>query len=370
MKNRPNVFAPTTDTASAAQSPAPAKIKNPPKAYENPDFIRSPYGRQVRVLSEMTEPLQRLNRHRIRNTVVFFGSARIAPLDKAREALADAEAAAKAQPNTETAERLEKAQRDVEAAGYYEAARQLAGDVTRWSKTLPKTVSPFYICSGGGPGIMEAANRGASEAGGVTLGLGISLPHEQSINPYVTQGLSFEFHYFFVRKYWLVSLARAVVAFPGGFGTMDELFELLTLAQTRKMPPVPVILYGSKFWNEVVNFKAFVKWAMIDEADLSLFHIVDTPEEARAHLLPALNKYCREHEYTHPADLSHPHHANPPFPQTRLHHPAHEPQNPDAGDASGTSSGGGSGSGGGGSDASGGARNIGSDLANPPATAA
>ncbi|MDR2513470.1 MAG: LOG family protein [Puniceicoccales bacterium] len=264
---------------------------NPPKAYENLDFIKGSYGRHVRVLCEFTEPLQRMNKYRIRNTVVFYGSARILSEEKAQLALREArEAASKLLP-AEGARLLEKAERALEFSAYYEAARQLAEEITRWSKTLPKSASPFYICSGGGPGIMEAANRGASEAGGITLGLGISLPYEQHNNPYVTQGLGFEFHYFFIRKYWFVTLAKALVIFPGGFGTMDEMFELLTLVQTRKLPfSPPIVLFGSKFWAEVLNFEVFKKWGLIDDVDLGLFHIVDTVEDALDFILPHLER--------------------------------------------------------------------------------
>lgn len=271
------------------------KTRNPLKAYDNPDFVHGPYGRSVRVLSEMTEPQQRINRHRIRNTVVFFGSARLLSAADAERRLRAAEEDASGAPE-ERAKRIERARRAVNLSVYYEAARQLAGDVTRWSKTLPKPLNPFFVCSGGGPGIMEAANRGASESGGVTLGLGISLPYEQTNNPYITQGLSFEFHYFFVRKYWFVSLARAVVAFPGGFGTIDELFELLTLIQTGKAPRVPVILFGSEYWRNVLNFELFKNWGLIDDEDLDIFHIVDTVEEARELIFQGLTRFCQESE--------------------------------------------------------------------------
>jgi uncharacterized protein (TIGR00730 family) len=299
--------------------PVPAsatKGRNPQKAYENLDFLHSPYGRSVRVLCELTEPLQRLNRMRIRNTVVFYGSARIQDPERARDALLATESAAQSLPPQDAEALLARARADLEFSRYYEDARQLAGDITTWSKTLPKTISPFYVCSGGGPGIMEAANRGASEVGGITLGLGISLPYEQNINPWVTQGLAFEYHYFFMRKFWFVSLARAIVVFPGGFGTMDELFELLTLVQTRKVPAIPIVLYGKKFWHELINWDAFVKWGLIDKNDLLLFNIVDSVEEAKSVLFPALNEYCREHNLT--ADPLHP------SPQHHVRHP----QNP------------------------------------------
>jgi uncharacterized protein (TIGR00730 family) len=276
---------PKFNLAGTPASPA----GNPPKAYENKEFIHSAEGRAVRVLSELAEPEQRLRRHRIHNTVVFFGSARILSAEKAGAKLAEAEERAKTEPGAESEKLLEKARASVELSQYYEAARQLAGDITRWSKSLPEGFYPFYVCSGGGPGIMEAANRGASEAGGITLGLGISLPYEQINNPYITQELSFEFHYFFIRKYWFLLLAKALIVFPGGFGTMDEMFELLTLVQTRKAPRnIPILLFGSKFWNEVFHFDALRKWGLIEEDDLKLFHLVDSVEEARTFIIKSL----------------------------------------------------------------------------------
>ena len=288
------------------------KGKNPPKAYENLDFLYSPYGRPVRVLAEFIEPQQRMKRHRVRNTVVFFGSARVLSAEAAREALTQAEADAPTLPPEEGAKLLEQACRAVELSAYYESARQLAGDVTRWSKTLPRTVHPFFICSGGGPGIMEAANRGASEAGGITLGLGISLPYEQVNNPFITQGLSFEFHYFFIRKYWLTSLARALIVFPGGFGTMDEMFEVLTLVQTGKLAKVPVIIFGTKFWKDVINFEAFAKWGLIDEKDLSLVHFVDTVDEAREILFKSLTEYYTTNSEASIPEPQYPYRFPPP----------------------------------------------------------
>jgi uncharacterized protein (TIGR00730 family) len=272
-------------------APFPPASKNPPKAYENMEFLHSPYGRHVRLLCEFIEPQHRLARNRIRDTVVFFGSARILSAEKARAALANAEDAAKNLPPAEAETLLEKARTALRISAYYEAARELAADITRWSKTLPRPSHAFYVCSGGGPGIMEAANRGAAEAGGVTLGLGISLPYEQTNNPYITPGLGFEFHYFFIRKYWFISLARAMIIFPGGFGTMDELFELLTLVQTNKVQRhIPIVLFGSEFWNELLNFEIFRKWGLIDDADLGLFRIVDTVEEARTYILGQLEE--------------------------------------------------------------------------------
>ena len=253
---------------------------NPPKAYENLEFLHSHYARHIRVLCEFTEPQQRLQRHGIKNTIVFFGSARILPADVAGRRLVEAREKAKSLPAAEAAALLKQAERAVEASAYYEAARELAARFTKWSMGLERREKAFYICSGGGPGIMEAANRGAHEAGGKTLGLGISLPYEQTNNPYITPDLSMEFHYFFIRKYWFFYLAKAMVIFPGGFGTMDELFELLTLVQTKKtQKKIPIVLFGKKFWNDILNLEAFQEWGMIDQADLSLFRITDSLDE-------------------------------------------------------------------------------------------
>lgn len=218
-------------------------------AYENGPFLSSDEARPLRILAEYLEPLTRFHNAGIHDTIVFFGSARL------------------------TAEGP--------MGRYYEDARTLANKITRWSMQLPSHAHQYVICSGGGGGIMEAANRGASEAGGKTIGLNISLPHEQSANPYITHELGFEFHYFFMRKLWFAHLARALVAFPGGFGTLDELMEILTLTQTRKLElRIPVILYGTEYWNEIINFPALVRHGMISPEDLDLFKCVDTPEAA------------------------------------------------------------------------------------------
>ena len=226
--------------------PAPAQ---PALAYRSEEFLDSEEGRPVRILSEYLQPLQVFRHHRLHDTIVFFGSARVLednPLGK-----------------------------------YIAEARELARLVTEWSKGLNSPAHRFVVCTGGGGGIMEASNRGAAEAGGRTVGLNIGLPHEQRPNAYITPGLSFEFHYFFMRKFWFAHLARAIVAFPGGFGTLDELFEILTLAQTGKLDRrMVVLLYGSSYWNEIVNFKALVRHGMIQEKDLALFHFVDSPAEA------------------------------------------------------------------------------------------
>jgi hypothetical protein len=216
-------------------------------AYHDPKFIDSDEGRPVRIVSEYLAPLRVFGTCRVTATVVFFGSARI--------------------------------RADGPLGHYLDEAVELARLVTEWNKTLPG--EPLLVCSGGGPGIMEAANKGAALAGGRTVGLNIGLPHEQRPNPYITPELCFEFHYFFMRKLWFAHLARALIAFPGGFGTIDELFEILTLAQTRKIDrSIPVFLYGSAYWKEVINFDALVRHGTIAAEDLKLFEFIDEPRAA------------------------------------------------------------------------------------------
>jgi uncharacterized protein (TIGR00730 family) len=220
-----------------------------PLAYKNEDFLDSDDARPLRILAEYLHPMHAFKREGILGTIVFFGSARIQP--------------------TGTLKR------------YYDEARELAGLVTNWCAAAPHPADCFVVCSGGGPGIMEAANRGAAEAGGRTVGLNIGLPHEQRPNPYTPRELSFEFHYFFMRKLWFANLARAMVVFPGGFGTLDEFFEILTLAQTRKLDrPIPIVLYGQEYWNEIINFEALARHGLIDREDLSLFDFANDPATA------------------------------------------------------------------------------------------
>ena len=231
-----------------------------PKAYSDESFLKSSDARTLRILAEYLEPQARFRREKVQDTVAFFGSARI------RE--------------------------DGSLAKYYEASRELAKRITEWSNALPEDGRRFVICSGGGPGIMEAANRGASEAGGKSIGLNISLPFEQSPNPYISDELNFEFHYFFMRKLWFAYLAKAIVIFPGGFGTMDEMFELLTLVQTHKLRKhMVVVLYGSDFWKEVINFDALAKHGMISPGDLALFHWAEDVDTAFNHVVNGLTEY-------------------------------------------------------------------------------
>jgi uncharacterized protein (TIGR00730 family) len=241
------------------------------KAYENADFLNSRDGRELRILSEYLEPKSRFDRHKVDDTIVFMGSARI----KSRE---DAEGMVR---RAKGVKEVDRAQTALRMSAYYEAARELASRLTAWSKTLDREERRFVVCTGGGPGIMEAANRGAAEAKGMNVGLTISIPVEEFDNKYVTRELSFHFHYFFMRKFWFAYLAKAVIVFPGGYGTLDELFELLTLVQTRKMSkPMPIVLFGTGYWREVVDFDALARHGMIDPADIALVHRTDSVDDA------------------------------------------------------------------------------------------
>jgi uncharacterized protein (TIGR00730 family) len=242
----------------------------PPLAYKDEKFLASEDARPIRILAEYLEPLRIFCREQVHETIVFFGSARLAP--------------------------------DGPLGRYYQDARELARLITVWSKSLRSACHRYVVCSGGGPGIMEAANRGASEAGGRTIGLNIGLPHEQRPNSYITHELSFEFHYFFMRKLWFAHLARALVVFPGGFGTLDEMMEILTLQQTQKLDrPITVLLYGPQYWKEIINFDALVRHGMIGEDDLKLFKFVDDPAAA----LALLQKGLRAHPEEKPPAFAH-----------------------------------------------------------------
>lgn len=263
------------------------------KAYKNEKFFCSPAARLIRVLSELEEPKARFNKYHVRNTVVFFGSARTLPRKEALAKFKKVEARIEGEknPSKTLKKEFESAERVLRMSRYYEDAREVSKKLTHWFKTLEAKGKHFMVCSGGGPGIMEAANRGAKQAGGKSVGLNISLPMEQSPNIYQSRELAFEFHYFFIRKFWFVYLAKALVIFPGGFGTFDELFELLTLMQTHKTRKImPVVLFGSEYWNEVVNFKALVDWGMIDKRDLSMFKVSDDVDDAVNYMKKELTK--------------------------------------------------------------------------------
>lgn len=261
-------------------------LKSAPLAYENEKFLTSPEGRILRILAEYSEPLARFRREQIQDTVVFFGSARFHNLLDAQKNLLALE------NSPENAAEHQRALASVDMARYYEDARQMAFLLTQWAIQIPARRRRFVVTTGGGPGIMEAANLGAQEAGGKTIGLNIHLPFEQSPNPYITPSLNFDFHYFFMRKFWFAYLAKALVIFPGGFGTLDELFEILTLAQTQKLAKkILVVIYGREYWNRVLNFQAMVDAGSISPNDLNLFKIVDSPQEGFEYLKAGLTEF-------------------------------------------------------------------------------
>jgi uncharacterized protein (TIGR00730 family) len=267
-------------------------IKRAPLSYENPAFVNSPDGRPLRIVSEYAEPLARFRREQIQDTVVFFGSARFHGLAAARERLAALAAPDPQLPEKQIETLRKKALAGVEMARYYEDARRLAFLLSEWAMGIPARRRRFVVTTGGGPGIMEAANLGAKEAGAKSIGLNIRLPFEQSPNPYITPSLNFEFHYFFMRKFWFAYLAKALVIFPGGFGTFDELFEILTLAQTQKLAKkILVVIYGGEYWNKLLNFQVMVDAGTISAEDLELFKIVDSPDEGFDFLREGLTKY-------------------------------------------------------------------------------
>ena len=257
-------------------------------------FMGSPAARPARIMCEYLEPADRFRRLNIKNTIVFFGSARIQSMEDALRREAEIQtrvASASREKRRALEDALEAAKRNVVMSRYYEDAEALSRKLTAWSHSNHRPAQRFYVCSGGGPGIMEAANRGACAAGGRSIGLNITLPREQEPNPYQSEELSIHIHYFFMRKFWFVYLAKAMVVFPGGFGTMDEMFELLTIVQTEKTTKyMPIILYGSDYWNEVINFKALAKWGMIDPSDLERFRFMDDVDETYRYLKRELTR--------------------------------------------------------------------------------
>jgi len=267
-------------------------LKRADLAYENENFLNSPDGRILRIMSEYVEPLARFRREQIQDTVVFFGSARFHSRVSAQENLSALEKITSQLTEEDIQLRNKRALAAVDMARYYEDARRLAFLLSQWSVRIPARRRRFVVTTGGGPGIMEAANLGAKEAGAKTIGLNIHLPFEQVPNPYITPSLNFEFHYFFMRKFWFAYLAKALVIFPGGFGTFDELFEILTLAQTEKLAKkILVVIYGSEYWNRLINFQVMVDAGTISPEDLELFKIVDSPEEGFEFLRDGLTKY-------------------------------------------------------------------------------
>ena len=268
------------------------KNKPAPLAYQNEPFLNSPDGRILRLLSEYSEPLSRFRREQIQDTVVFFGSARIHSRDNARNRLTEVRGNGADVSAAQQGKDMKRAEAAVDMARYYEDARRLAFLLTEWSTQIPAKRHRFVVTTGGGPGIMEAANLGAHEAGGKTIGLNINLPFEQNPNAYITPSLNFEFHYFFMRKFWFAYLAKALVIFPGGFGTLDEFFEIVTLAQTEKLAKkIVIVIYGSDYWKKIVNFEAMVDAGMISPEDLQLFKMCDSPEESFEFLKEGLTRH-------------------------------------------------------------------------------
>jgi uncharacterized protein (TIGR00730 family) len=258
--------------------------KGPIKAYNNDAFLNSKDGRTLRILAEYLEPKSRFERAKVDDTIVFMGSARTLSREQAEKKLHEVE---------QSGGDLEAARCALHMAGYYEAARELAFRLTQWSMQIDMNEKRFVVCTGGGPGIMEAANRGAAEAHGMNVGLTISIPIEEFDNQYVTPELAFHFHYFFMRKFWFAYLAKAVIVFPGGFGTLDELFELLTLVQTRKMrKPMPIVVFGAEYWGKVIDFDALVRHGTIDAKDVELMRFTDSVDEAYDWIVKQLTEHA------------------------------------------------------------------------------
>ncbi|MBI4184493.1 MAG: LOG family protein [Proteobacteria bacterium] len=263
----------------------PQRPHRPVQAYRNQAFLNSRDARALRILAEYLEPDSRFSHYRVDDTIVFMGSARVVSCEQAEAELWSAVAGGGA---------VAPARLRLEMSAYYEAARELAHRLTEWSKRLDRKERRFVVCTGGGPGIMEAANRGASEAKGLNVGLSISIPVEEEFeNHYVSRELAFHFHYFFMRKFWFAYLAKAVVFFPGGFGTLDELFEVLTLLQTRKIRKrLPLVLFGTSYWDKVIDLETLVRWGSIDPQDLALLHRTDSVDDAYEYLIRELTEYA------------------------------------------------------------------------------
>lgn len=274
-------------------------MPGPQKAYKNLDFLNSSSARHIRILCEYEEPRSRFKAMNVQDTIVFFGSARAVPAADANALVAMAERELGRATSEEEHRRLEHqlkvAKRKVRLSRYYEETRALSRKLTEWSMQR-ESQRRYLVCSGGGPGIMEAVNRGAADVpGGKSVALAISLPFEEKVNPYATPELAFEFHYFFMRKYWFVYLAKATVMMPGGFGTLDELYETFTLRQTRKVKkPLPTVLYGHEYWDEIADYQAMVEWGTISEQDLLLFHRSDSVDDAFDFLVNAIEDAERQ----------------------------------------------------------------------------
>ncbi len=266
-----------------------------PVAYNDSEFLDSDEARPIRILAEYLEPLRRFQAQNVQDTVVFFGSARVSSREHADAELESLTRRLAGRDAPESEQHMALGRKAVEWSRYYEEARELAKLLTEWSLALGSSTHRFVVTSGGGPGIMEAANRGAQEAGGKTIGLNIKLPFEQGPNPYITDGLHFEFHYFFMRKFWFAYLAKALVIFPGGFGTLDEMFEILTLMQTEKLAKqIQIVLYGAEYWNRIMDLEPMLEWGAISKPDLDLLQHADTPQQAFEVLKAHLVKYHLE----------------------------------------------------------------------------
>ncbi len=270
------------------------KQSRPVKAYENEAFLTSDEARILRIISEYMEPQRRFSRLRVRDMIVFYGGSRVKPREVILQRMDDVRQQMRrnGRSRPELREQLKALEIDLQMSQFYDDAMELSRRLTAWASSL-NSGKRFVVCTGAGPGIMEAANRGATEkAGGLSIGLNISLPDPQPPNPYITPELGFEFHYFFIRKFWFVYMAAALIVFPGGYGTLDELFEVLTLLQTGKVDrPLPVVIYGSRYWKEVLNFDAMAKWHTIKPQHLDLFKFCDTPDEAFDYLTTELVKH-------------------------------------------------------------------------------
>ena len=272
-----------------------AKSHYPLKAYKNPEFMNSTEARPIRILAEYIEPNNRFNESGIDSTVVFFGSARLKPKEYAKKEIFKAAEVYEKKPTPGNEKKLSAARLQLRLSKYYEDATELAQLITKWAMDKKSGKQCCYVCSGGGPGIMEAANKGAHLAGGKSIGLNISLPHEQKPNPYISEEFSFDFHYFFMRKYWFVYKAKALIVFPGGFGTFDEMMEVLTLIQTKKIErKLPIIIFGQDDWREIIDLEAMVRWGTISEEDLGLFTFVNSAKEGFRILKKALKQQAND----------------------------------------------------------------------------
>ncbi len=268
------------------------KTNLPSKAYTNMEFMNSVNARPLRILSEFLEPEYRFKKNNIVDTIVFFGSARLLSEKDATKKLRDFKK--KHKPTTRNyKKKIKELEVLLSNSKYYEDAVRLSEKLTRWSMSLPTNEEKrFIVCSGGGPGIMEAANKGAKKAGGYSIGLNISIPFEQFVNKYVKKELAFEFHYFFMRKFWFAYLAKALIVFPGGFGTLDEFMEILTLMQTGKIKKdMKIIIYDENYWKSIINFQALIDNGMINAKDLKLFDFCNNVDEMFTKIVAHFEKY-------------------------------------------------------------------------------